>query len=326
MAAALADLDPVLLVSSDLARARETAAFVEKATGLTAEEDERLREYDVGERAGLTRAEFAERLGTDASLAWDAHAHVDAPGAETVEQVAERIVPATREVLERLGPGETAVLVMHGAALRIALTGLLGWPVSTADTLETMVNGGWAVVVEHGVGRLRLSAYNVTAGDPPPIRNRWWPPDKIPGVAREGGVPIWGCGAVGSALAWHARGQGFESPQLHSFTRSHPAVRGGFSGPRPGAVGSGGVVPGMACKGSGVRIPSAPLIHQKPTSMRVSEGRWPPGCWWSVGPETSAGVLCVGFVRRTTRSGVWSAPGVRRVDSRSSGPRWSGVT
>ncbi len=168
MAAALADLDPALLVSSDLARARETAAFLEKATGLTAVEDARLREYDVGERAGLTPEEFAERLGEDAALAWDSHAHVQAPGAETIEEVAERIVPATFEVLERLAPGETAVLVMHGAALRIALTGLLGWPVSMADTLETMANGGWAVVVEHGVGRLRLSAYNLTAGDPPP--------------------------------------------------------------------------------------------------------------------------------------------------------------
>ena len=25
----------------------------------------------------------------------------------------------------------------------------------------------------------------------------------------------WGCGAAGSASAWHAEGQGFESPQLH---------------------------------------------------------------------------------------------------------------
>ena len=24
-----------------------------------------------------------------------------------------------------------------------------------------------------------------------------------------------GCGAVGSVLEWHSRGQGFESPQLH---------------------------------------------------------------------------------------------------------------
>jgi broad specificity phosphatase PhoE len=162
MATALADLDPVLLVSSDLARARESAAFLEKATGLTAEEDERLREYDVGERSGLTREEFAQRLGADASLAWDAHAHVEAPGAETVEDVADRIVPATREVLERLGPGETAIIVTHGAALRIALSGVLGWPVSAADTLETMANCGWAVVVEHGAGRLRLSSYNTT--------------------------------------------------------------------------------------------------------------------------------------------------------------------
>ena len=44
----LAELDPALLVSSDLARARETAAFLEKATGLTAVEDPRLREYDAG--------------------------------------------------------------------------------------------------------------------------------------------------------------------------------------------------------------------------------------------------------------------------------------
>jgi broad specificity phosphatase PhoE len=164
MATALADLDPVLLVSSDLARARETAAFLEKATGLTAVEDARLREYDVGERTGLTHAEFAEHVGADASVAWDTHAHVQAPGAETVEQVYERIVPATREVLERLAPGETAVLVMHGAALRIALAGILGWPLSAADTLEAMTNCGWAVVVEHGAATLRLSSYNMTAG------------------------------------------------------------------------------------------------------------------------------------------------------------------
>ena len=164
MAAVVADLHPALLVSSDLARARETAAFLEKATGLTAEEDARLREYDVGMRTGLTREEFAERLGEDASLAFDAHAHVEAPGAETIDQVAERIVPATQEAVARLAPGETGVLVMHGAALRIALAGLLGWPLETADTLEAMANCGWAVVVEHGSGRLRLSSYNMTAG------------------------------------------------------------------------------------------------------------------------------------------------------------------
>ena len=47
MADVLAERWPALLVSSDLARARETAAFLEKATGLTALEDARLREFGL---------------------------------------------------------------------------------------------------------------------------------------------------------------------------------------------------------------------------------------------------------------------------------------
>ena len=120
MAPVVAAYDPVLLVSSDLARARETAAYLEKATGLSAEEDPRMREYDVGARTGLTREEFAARGG---SATWDVHAHVEVEGAETPADVATRIVPATSAVLDRLDPGETAVVVLHGAALRIAVAG-----------------------------------------------------------------------------------------------------------------------------------------------------------------------------------------------------------
>ena len=29
-------------------------------------------------------------------------------------------------------------------------------------------------------------------------------------------VKKWGCGAAGSVLEWHSRGQGFDPPQLHS--------------------------------------------------------------------------------------------------------------
>jgi broad specificity phosphatase PhoE len=161
MAPAVAAYDPVLLVSSDLARARETAAFLEKETGLTATEDVRLREHDLGERTGLTREESAERF--DGEAAWDVHAHADVPGAESAEQVALRIVPASLEVLELLRPGETAVLVVHGAASRIAVTGLLGWPVGTADGLAALDNCAWAVLEDSRQGRLRLSGYNLAA-------------------------------------------------------------------------------------------------------------------------------------------------------------------
>ncbi|SDR78694.1 probable phosphoglycerate mutase [Nocardioides scoriae] len=169
MAPVVAALDPVLLVTSDLARARQTAARLEQATGLVAEADPRLREYDTGARTGLTFAEYAARVGADAARSLDVHAHVDAAGAETVEQVGERIVPALREVLERVAPGQTAVAVLHGAALRVGVAGLLGWPLGAADGLEAMRNCGWAVLRERAGGRLRLAAYNQTAGQIPEV-------------------------------------------------------------------------------------------------------------------------------------------------------------
>jgi broad specificity phosphatase PhoE len=168
MAPVVAEFDPALLVTSDLARARETAAFLEKQTGLTAVEDPRWREYELGERTGLTLAEFGERMGVDHEGWWDVHAHIDAPGAETPDELVARVLPAFEEVLERLGEGETAVVVTHGASLKVALASVLGWPVETAAGIEAMHNCAWAVVAETGSGRLRLSSYNRTVEGTPP--------------------------------------------------------------------------------------------------------------------------------------------------------------
>ena len=168
VAPVMAALDPVLIVTSDLVRARQTAAFLEKETGLTAVEDPRWREYELGERTGLTLAEFGERIGAEFDGWYDVHAHVEVPGAESPEQVAARVLPAFEDVLGRLAEGETAVVVTHGASLRVALVGILGWPVETAVDLEAMDNCGWATLAETGAGRLRLSAYNQTAKGPPP--------------------------------------------------------------------------------------------------------------------------------------------------------------
>lgn len=158
----MAAFDPALLVTSDLARARETAAFLEEQTGLTALEDLRWREYDLGERTGLTLSEFGERMGVEYDGWWDVHAHAEVPGAESPEALAARVHPAFEEVLDRLEEGETAVVVTHGASLRVAVASILGWPVETSGGFEAMDNCGWATLAETGSGRLRLSAYNQT--------------------------------------------------------------------------------------------------------------------------------------------------------------------
>ena len=213
MADVLAEREPALLVSSDLSRARETAAFLEKATGLTAVEDARLREYDLGERTGLTLAEFGERLGVDVEGWSDVHGHIVVPGAETHEDVAARVVPALRG-----GPGPArSGRDRPGRAPRCRPPGRARRPAGLADRdggddrVDAQLRLG--EVAEHEAGRLRLSTYN-PARQLTPIRIAGRSLAKIPGVA-QGSGQRWGCGAVGSAPAWHAGGQGFESPQLH---------------------------------------------------------------------------------------------------------------
>lgn len=168
MAPVLAAQEPTLLVTSDLARARETAAFLEKHTGLTAVEDPRWREYDLGERAGLTLAEFGERIGVQFEGWWDVHAHVEVPGAESPAQLRDRVLPAFEWVLEELGEGQTAIVVTHGASLRVAIASVLGWPLEAADGIEPMRNAAWATLAETGAGRLRLSSYNRSVTPAPP--------------------------------------------------------------------------------------------------------------------------------------------------------------
>ena len=155
----VAALRPALLRSSDLARARQTAAYVEKETGLTAVLDRRLREFDVGSRSGLTVPEFAERL-PDEYAAWAEGRHGDVPSAETPEQVAARAVPACRELLGSVAPGQTAVVVGHGACIRVVVAALLDWEPRVAESLRGLDNCAAAILEERGGRAIRLVAWN----------------------------------------------------------------------------------------------------------------------------------------------------------------------
>jgi broad specificity phosphatase PhoE len=157
----LAALAPVGLWSSDLLRARQTVGYLERLTGLSARIDPRLREYDVGARQGMTAEEFAAAFPA-AYDAWRAGDDlVTVPGSEGAEQVRARILPALREVLDSLAAGGTGVVVTHGASLKVALLGLLGWPATMAAELRGVDNCAWVTVGERTPGGpLRLEAYN----------------------------------------------------------------------------------------------------------------------------------------------------------------------
>ena len=166
----MAALGPVFVRSSDLARAAETADVVAGACGLTVVRDPRLREYDVGERGGLTMAEFELKL-PDAHAAWVAAGGWSdnagtVAGSESTADVLARMEPALRTALSSLGPGETGIVVGHGASLRAAISALLGWEPSTIETVRGLANCGWATLEDSGrAGALRLAAYNRVAPD-----------------------------------------------------------------------------------------------------------------------------------------------------------------
>jgi 2,3-bisphosphoglycerate-dependent phosphoglycerate mutase len=130
--------------SSDLARARETAAIVASRLGLAASLDARLREVDVGEWSGLTSADVElrypaaferRRLG---GTGWEQ--------GETYESMAARVVEALREIAHTHPEGRVLV-VTHGgpmAAIWVAAGGeRLDWQrTSNCDVDEIAVEDG----------------------------------------------------------------------------------------------------------------------------------------------------------------------------------------
>lgn len=165
MAPFIAAMSPVALWSSDLQRARETTSYVAAATGLEAVYDARLREFDVGERSGLTEAEFAARFPQEHAAWVGGHITGGVRGAETQEQVTERVAPLLAKLLAETPAGECTVVVGHGAALRVALVDVVGLPSHAARRMRALENCGWAVL-ESDPGGPRLASYNETAHSP----------------------------------------------------------------------------------------------------------------------------------------------------------------
>jgi broad specificity phosphatase PhoE len=164
VAPVVAAMRPAALWSSDSARARQTAAYVAKETGLEPTYDARLREYFLADRQGLTHEEYAA-LAPEEFAAFRSGEY-DVAGGETSVEVSSRMVSALIELLASIDSGELAVAVSHGAAIRDTVPVLLGMPVSHRAMLHGLDNCGWVELDAPDLaGPLRLRAYNRVVGD-----------------------------------------------------------------------------------------------------------------------------------------------------------------
>ena len=166
----LAGLRPDLIVSSDLSRAASTAAALARLTGLEVTLDKDLRERHGGCWEGLTDSEIRARYPAE-------HASWNPPDGEPGPVVAERVAGALHRVAAALAegglteggvsePGMTsglAVVVSHGAALRLGMSRLLGMPDELFGVLGPLSNCSWSMLgrrhdrwrlLEHNAGTL----------------------------------------------------------------------------------------------------------------------------------------------------------------------------
>ena len=148
----LAALRPDAIVSSDLVRASSTAQPLARLTGLVPVPDKDLRERSGGLWEGLTDAEIRERYPRERE-SWDP------PEGESREAVAERVARALRRAADAIPPGGLAVVVSHGAAIRLGIERVLGLPEGVDGVLGPLNNCSWSVLGLRG-DRWRLLEHN----------------------------------------------------------------------------------------------------------------------------------------------------------------------
>ena len=136
--------------TSDLRRAAETAAIVAARLGLPVSAHAGLREIDVGEFQGLTRAEIDERW-PDARARFAQRGYGWSQG-ETLDELSARVVASLLAIAVR-HPGERIVAVGHGGTVRAGLASADGvdilthrsmWagPAENCSVYEVLVDGG----------------------------------------------------------------------------------------------------------------------------------------------------------------------------------------
>jgi probable phosphoglycerate mutase len=151
VAPVLAAAAPALVLSSDLARAADTAAPLARAAGLDLLLDARLLELDLGAWQGLTSEQARERFPqqwTD----WRAGRDTPRGGGETYAQAGARAAACVREGLARTPAGGTLVAVTHGGTARAALGVLLELHPGSWGRLAPLGNACWSTLVEASWG------------------------------------------------------------------------------------------------------------------------------------------------------------------------------
>jgi broad specificity phosphatase PhoE len=140
------------VVSSDLARALDTARAIAAVQGIEVVVEPGFREIDQGEWTGLGDHEIRARWPRE----FAARHVATRPGGESPEQVRRRALAALERAIEPY-PGGTVVIVTHGVTIRTLIAESLGCAMGAAGGIRGLSNGGIvALRAERRDGRVHL--------------------------------------------------------------------------------------------------------------------------------------------------------------------------
>jgi broad specificity phosphatase PhoE len=171
----LAKRQPLLIVSSDLRRALDTAMALSERAGLPVSVDTRLRETHLGDWQGMTHLEV-DAAAPGARLAWRDDARWAPHGGESRVDVAARSMPLVADLVAGQAewgvdePDRPVVLVAHGGLIAALTAALLDLPVDNWPILGGMGNASWVQLSGHSEPdavaeevRWRLDVWNASA-------------------------------------------------------------------------------------------------------------------------------------------------------------------
>lgn len=152
------------LVSSDLVRAVDTARYLADAFAVPVKEDAGLRERAFGPWEGKTFQEIAQQWPHEAAE-WRAGRNPGLPGLESRGECARRVGGTLARLAEEAPQGATLVATLHGAAISLAISHLLGKDPDCWAGIRGIDNCHWAVLSRNHSAKPEwaLTAYNVGA-------------------------------------------------------------------------------------------------------------------------------------------------------------------
>jgi broad specificity phosphatase PhoE len=122
------------IYSSDLARARETAAILAAPHGLPVRVDPRLREICQGDWEGMPATEICERYGMQIDPSQPTSPDFRAPGGESVREVADRASEAIQDIRDSY-PSGAVLIVSHAITTAVVACKARGISLSLARSI-----------------------------------------------------------------------------------------------------------------------------------------------------------------------------------------------